>query len=247
MSDQTKEILIKRVRDASVFPPSKPIFIGFFDEFDAARVQNIAEHGTTKFCSFGGYDRSERRMLGFFPDNVEPTPEFFPIIRLTAVFYGDRPLSHKDFLGALINGGIKRGAIGDIFVFEKSAEIFVKSELAPYIADNITYVGGSAVKFTVAFSEFIAPEREYEQTCVTVSSYRADALIAAVSGISRSSSLELINSGRTFLNGLSLEDPVKQIKDGDVLTVRGKGKYLICFSGRQTKKGRYKINVKKYK
>lgn len=247
MSDYSKEILLKRVEEAAAAPPDKIIFIGFFDEFDGAKAERIAQKNKSKYLSFGGYNDSERKMLGFFPEYEELSIAHFPISHLTASYFGDKKLSHKDFLGAIIGGGIKRDAIGDIFVAEKSADIFVKSKVAPYIIENINYVGRVAVKFTENTNEFIPPEREYTDINITVPSLRADAIISALTGESRSKAASLISGRCIFKNNLLLESPIKQINEDDIITIRGHGKYLIDVIGGQTKKGRLKLIAKKYK
>ena len=49
-----------------------------------------------------------------------------------------------------------------------------------------------------------------------------------------------------YINGRNSTENAKEIKDGDILTVRGFGKYLIETSQNITRKGRYHIIVKQY-
>ena len=46
-------------------------------------------------------------------------------------------LSHRDFLGAVLNLGINRNKIGDIFVKEQQAYVYCKEDISAYIMENL--------------------------------------------------------------------------------------------------------------
>ena len=70
---------------------------------------------------FGDYEQAERQMVAFHPDALL-FPWKYPIKYLkkaeplAAKFSED--LTHRDFLGAVLNLGIRRAVVGDILVQE---------------------------------------------------------------------------------------------------------------------------------
>ena len=76
--------------------------------------------------TFGGYALAERQMAAFIPDAL-----FFSA-GLSHLLHPDPPaaekfaesLTHRDYLGAILNLGIERSKIGDILVDGKTAHVF---------------------------------------------------------------------------------------------------------------------------
>lgn len=87
---------------------------------------------------------------------------------------------------------------------------------------------------------------KYREIIGSVASLRLDAVTAVALKSSRSQCLEHIRAGNVYINGRNSTENAKEIKDGDILTVRGFGKYLIETSENTTRKGRYHIIVKQY-
>ena len=87
---------------------------------------------------------------------------------------------------------------------------------------------------------------KYREIIGSVASLRLDAVTAVALKSSRSQCLEYIRAGNVYINGRNSTENAKEIKDGDILTVRGFGKYLIETSENTTRKGRYHIIVKQY-
>lgn len=80
----------------------------------------------TRYETYGGYDMSERQMAAFLPDALYYT-HFYPIQILKIEPLQKKfaeSLTHRDYLGAILNLGIDRSKIGDILVTEDSAPCF---------------------------------------------------------------------------------------------------------------------------
>lgn len=190
---------------------------------------------------FGGYDDAERVMAGFGAEK-----EDFPIDVM--VSHGDfSDITHRDFLGSLMSLGITREAIGDISVEEDKAFVFLDSELSEYIAENFREVKRTTVKNELCSFYEVSVERKFEIVKKSVASQRADAVIGAAFSLSRTDSEELIAKSAVTLNYAPLTAKDKRINSGDVISVRGKGKAQIEFSGALSKKGRLFMDIKKYK
>ena len=204
------------------------------------------------FCSvqimaYGGFEEAERRMIGFFPDYCEPSGEEFPI---TAVEVGlsrfSSGLTHRDFLGSVLGLGLTRDKIGDIIVEKEHAVIFAESSIADYIAANLEYVGRTKVN-TRLLPGFVPELSQPAEKKITVASLRLDAVLGGCFNLSRTKTAELIKAERAYINWLGEDSPAKQVKEGDVLTLRGSGRAIIKEVNGKTKKDRVLITVEIYK
>ena len=163
---------------------------------------------------------------------------------------GYTPINHRDWLGALMALGLKRNVIGDIV---KSSEpegtyLFCDVKSADFIKSELTRAGRDAVTCEdVPEGEKIVPVKDFEKISFTAASPRADAVVRSLCALSREKAAEIILSGLVELNYFPLSDTTKHISPGDVISVRGYGKFVIDSTDGTTKKGRTRIEVRKYK
>jgi RNA-binding protein YlmH len=203
-----------------------------------------------KSCTFGGNDACERQVIQFGDEETLGYAGSFPlslleVLPLTPKFA--ESLNHRDYLGALMNLGIQRELIGDIIVNEKSAYIYCIDHISEYIRDNLTSVKHTNVKINIcedlSIGEF---SRELTDIEVIAASPRIDAVVAALAKISRSQCNDLFTSKKIFLNGLCMENKSCQLKENDILVIRGLGKFIYKGCGNETRKGRVYIKLQKY-
>lgn len=203
----------------------------------------------------GGYEGAERVMACFLPDRLYEKPGYgdFPIecIKISPVNrkFCDT-LTHRDYLGTVMGLGIERNQIGDIIVKKDengtvTGYIFCCKDKAPLIA-GITKAKHTSVHTEIVCGTELLPVQEYKDSQKSVSSLRLDAVTAAAVNVSRSTGLLLIKDGTVFLNGRICTENSKNICSGDIISIRGYGKYKIEVSQSVTKKGRYHITVKQY-
>ncbi len=55
-----------------------------------------------------------------------------------------------------------------------------------------------------------------------------------------------ISEGKVFLSGRQMTENAKSLKSGDVISVRGKGKFIFDGEGGNTKKDKLYIKIKRY-
>lgn len=156
-------------------------------------------------------------------------------------------LSHRDFLGALMNLGIDRSTIGDIRVGDREAYLFCQETIAEYICQNLNQIKHTHVACHVT-DNYTEPEEEApEEKMIQVSSCRVDALIAKVYNMSRSDCLELFRTGKVFVDGRSCESNSRLLKGGETINARGYGKFTFSGDARETRKGKLAITVSVYR
>lgn len=252
--DNDKEVqqLQNRLRDLAEKSYRQNLFT--FTGFLGLREQDVfwrmePELKFAGYTLFGGAEGTDRRMIRF--GNVQEagyeTP--FPIVCIhiepLAAKFAD-PLSHRDFLGALMNTGIERSTMGDIRAGEKEAYLFCTDTMADYICQNLEQVKHTRVSCTVVSDWAEILQEEPVICCVQVASLRVDAMLAKLYNKSRSDCLELFRSGRVFVDGRLCENNSRILKSGETVNARGFGKFVVRGEIRQTKKGKLCVEAAVY-
>ena len=225
---------------------AEPVFSRFYDEAEQAMIKDNALLREGGFM-FGGHTQCERKILGVFPEWEEPDTEAYPIgiIKISHTF--KKELSHRDYLGSLMGLGIERDRTGDILVFEDYAYVFVHDSVKSYILNNLTKIGSLGVKVSEEkLSDFVYPERRTQALNVVAASMRLDAVVSAALNVSRSEASSLIGHERVSVNHRVRCDMSKKLSEGDLISVRGFGRYLVSSVGDETRKGRLHLTVLKY-
>lgn len=196
---------------------------------------------------FGGREGSERKILGAFPEWEEPSEESFPIRVLKIESGIGRELTHRDYLGTLMSLGIERSKTGDIIVDGKTAYVYVCEDIEEYIRTNINKIGNQGVKITSADPKEIAvPEPKMQRISAVCASMRLDAVTGAAAKLSRSAAAALIRASKVSINHRICEDVSAAVKEGDLLSVRGSGRFIVSAVEGETRSGRIHITLLKY-
>lgn len=244
-------LLQKRLAELSRIAYTREIVT--FSEFLNLNELNIL-HTTPKnmllsqYKTYGGYGLSERQMAAFLPDALYYDYQYpIQIIEISPVNRKfAEELSHRDYLGAVMNLGIERCKLGDILIEDGKAILFAKEELAGYIMEHLTRIRHTTVRTSIlpAFEDSYEPR--YEELKGTVASVRLDTVLSLAYPLSRSKVTGLIEGARVFVNGKLVTSNGYRLKEGDILSVRKMGR--IGYNGilSETKKGRYMVSIRKY-
>ncbi len=221
------------------------------------RQRTLAEgacrrHKGLRYCFYGGHEDAERTVAVFLPDYAQLT-EYNPLalLRLTResgrFSSRDKELTHRDYLGSLMGLGLKREMIGDILVREDGADIVIIKEMGEFLLYHYEKAGRTALRAEIApIEDIIVPEGRYEEKRDTVASLRLDNLVSSAFSLSRGKAVVAIESGLVFVNGVQSEKPDRQMKEGDKLVLRGRGKALLKAVGGVTRKDRISVEIHKY-
>lgn len=197
----------------------------------------------------GGGEDCERRMIRFGSRELLGYEEEFPISCLVVKPMARKfaePLTHRDFLGALMNLGIERDVLGDIIVKDNAGYVFCEDAMAEYLREHLDRVKHTGVLCEITRDCPAEAKPELLEEEMVVSSSRCDAIVAKAFKLSRSQSIELFRAKRIFVNGRQYENNSGVLKPGDIVSVRGFGKFIFCGFLQETKKGRIRIGVKRY-
>lgn len=199
-------------------------------------------------CVFdGGYEQAERRCAVFLPwegcewDSRVVCLELRPANERFA-----ETLTHRDYLGALMALGIKRETMGDIVVQGKRAYLFCLDSIAPYICEQLTEVRRTQMRASPCDAAAIEPPEPPKETTVTVQSTRLDALVAAVYKLSRGEAQRLFEREMVLVNSLPPKSPGFAAREGDIVSVRGHGRFAFLGEAGETRKGRVRVKVRIY-
>lgn len=226
----------------------KSYYSDFLNELQiSAALEVLSESRVSDYLMWGGYENADRVMLCVYPEYMCPEYSEFPIECISLKYRKTDKLTHRDFLGSLMSFGIKREVVGDIVVGEGITSFFVKSELADYVRAQIEKVGRVGVAFTDETVDFESSAQEFEELECTVSSLRLDSVISAALRLSRSKAQNLIESGLAVKNSRITYNADSKVSDGDTISVRGYGKFTAASDGEMSRKGKYRIAVKKFK
>lgn len=203
----------------------------------------------THFSFFGGAPGTERNVARFGDPEALGYEVPWDVVCLRISPRGAKfaePLTHRDFLGTLMGTGLERDRIGDIVVRDGTAYVFTDEKTARYLCDTLDRVRHTAVDAAV---EAQPPAGELYRTetirCIAAS-LRADGVTGAVFRLSRGAAAELFRQKKIFINGAQCENPAKAIREGDVISVRGYGKFRFRESVGSTKKDRVVFEADKY-
>ena len=127
-TDRENKLLVARAEDAVRLSELRhvPRFVGFLDERQQGLLRK--RFGDDPHIGFfGGYPAAQRVFFGAF--DGEPDPDAFPVVSLHFRYREQAALSHRDFLGTFMAGGIRRETVGDILCRPGSTVVLVDAEV----------------------------------------------------------------------------------------------------------------------
>lgn len=217
----------------------------FFDPYEVHLGKSILNRfNDITYVEYGGYDSSERKIISVYPSYMDPDSLEQSLVCLKVT--GDlSTLSHKDYLGALLNLGIKREKVGDILVHRDYGYIIVKYEIGDFILYNLDKIGNKNVNITnIPFRDLEIPIVEYKELKKSLTSLRVDLVISEAFNLSRKESMDIIKKGFVKVNWEPIDKPAKEINLADIVSVRGYGRFVLYGIDGLSRKGRMMANIR---
>jgi len=207
-----------------------------------------AELPAVQIMECGGYEFAERKMFCFYTEDSYMKPEFpMDVLEITVAHekYSDK-LSHRDYLGAILNLGIDRSKVGDILVDFPSTYVFCHKDVSDYVVSLLSKIKHTQVNCSIVNKDTFEICPKFEEIRGSVSSVRIDAILSIAFKSSRSSLCGLIEGEKVFVNGRIIHSNSYALKEGDVVSVRGYGKFIFKEVQNQSKKGRTFVLIHKF-
>lgn len=220
-------------------------FTDFLNPDEQILLKSICKNEEVYLGFMGGNGYYERA-ISVISIN-EYTGDFpIDIVRIKGNFKFEK-LNHRDYLGTILSLGIRREKIGDINVFEDGAEIWLSNEISDYICYNLSKIKHTGIKSEkISLKEAREKIQAFREMNINVSSMRLDCIIASVVNVSRSEAASLVKSGYVKVNYNVENEFSGKIKLGDLLSIKGYGRYQIDNIINITKSQRLNISIKKF-
>lgn len=214
---------------------------------------------------WGGYKDAERATLFLLPEYLLVCLSAAPslcepeevlslledareeVTALCVTGSGFRTLSHRDYLGAILNLGLERDVLGDIAVQnDREAVLFCTATVAQFLLENLERVANDRVTCRAYCPDASFTDgRRYQPISDTVASPRLDCVVAALTNLSREAAQSAIRTGLVELEYEVEERTDLPLEPPAVLSIRGYGRYILRSFDGETRKGRLRMRADK--
>lgn len=208
------------------------------------------------YVFYGGREENDRNVLFFLPYYMDEDAFYEEMssddviaclmIEPKNAKFADK-LTHRDFLGSLMQLGYERDVFGDIFTDGTTGYIFLLKTVLDQIRENITKIKHTSVIAKEIKTSECPFKQEYEGKSIIVSSLRIDNVVAEAFNISRTLAQEFISQESVFVNGVAAKSNSLSLKEGDRVSIKGKGKFIFGRVESKTRKERFVVSIKLYK
>ncbi len=249
--EKEEALFRKRIQELSriCFQRDIPVHTDFLNLYEQTIFFSLLSSlPSVKYELAGGYRMAERKVVCFLPSYEEKLCEY-PFTCLIARPVNPRfaeNLSHRDYLGALMNLGIERSKIGDILIEDKICHIFCMEDMADYLCRELSFVRHTNMVLERAEIKELSITPKFETVSGSVASLRLDCILALAWQSSRSKMTPYIEGEKVFVNGRMVTSNSFLLKEEDIVSVRGFGRFVYRGVETETKKGRLFITLDRY-
>ncbi len=227
----------------------------FLDMYQVSLVENfLRKIKIQNYKLYGGYEESERKVLIVYPEKYDEKmleKNYNKIVKIVRVRLSEEEkgkYSHRNYLGGIVKLGLKREKVGDIIVYEEGADIITVEDFADILKQqlpSLTRFENSEV-IVEEIQNLQKREVKVENIKIIVPSLRLDNFVSDLAKTSRSKAVQIIDQERVFVNGKNETKASKLLKLNDVITIRGKGRFVIKELAGTTRSGRTIVVIEKY-
>jgi len=221
----------------------------FLDPRQCFILSTLANRADVKLRLDGGYAEAERKRAVITPEYRDPGEEEIGIQVLSVTSADSRfqGLEHGDFLGAILGLGVKRDKLGDLQLHDGGCHCLVAEEISSFFTGHLQQVHRVGVLTELLpLNKLIVSGGTLEEIGLSVASLRLDGIASDVWRLSRAKVLTPIKAGRCRVNWKVEEDPSTPLKDGDVVSMQGFGRFRVLEVQGVSKSGRMRVRVGKY-
>lgn len=242
--------LIKRAEDLAARCDKSGLVThtGFLSPAERYELEQWAKRSGTELYFSGGNAECERTAAFFLPYYMDSEglelAEYIKAIKLTAHFGAP---GHRDYMGALLGMGIGREWLGDIWVQENVAYVFCQPSVLRHLLsiDKVGRYGVTAAELPL--DAVPAPKCEVKSVSFSVMSPRLDAVVAGMFKLSRTEAAKHITAGNVSVNYSQCLKTDLNLREGDIVSLRGAGKAKLTGTGGTSRKGRLFVYADVYK
>ncbi len=248
--ENDQEIIASKLYEKIILS-NKTNKIVYCNEFFTPNIWKVLQEKDTvlecEIITEGFFEESERRFLAIKPFGISDELNF--PIELMVISNNSKfsQITHRDYLGTLTSLGVKRGLFGDLVIKGEDCYLPVADIIVDFVKSNLNKVKNSPVKIReVNREEEGIPTHQFEIIRAQIASERCDSVISAAVNISRNEAIKLIQKGNVLVNYKSIYKKNSSLNYGDIITIRGYGKFKFGEFTGETKKGRKKVIIYKF-
>ena len=254
---QEDKICLSQVLDKIEFSKTKDKieYTDFLDMYQVSLVENfLRKIKFENYQLYGGYEEAERKILIVYPEKYDEKmleKNYSKIVKVVRILLHEEEkgkYSHRNYLGGIVKLGLKREKVGDIIVCEEGADIITVEEFADILKQqlpSLTRFENSTI-IIEQIQNLRKREIKMERIKIIVPSLRLDNFVSDLARTSRSKAVQIIDQERVFVNGQNETKASKQLKLNDIITIRGKGRFVIKEFAGTTRSGRMIVVIEKY-
>lgn len=226
------------------FYTRKEVSSFFLNPFEISVLNDIAKINNIEIVFLSCNESSERQIFVANPySNEINTRDYISVLK-----FKKNNIKHPDVLGALLNLGLERNDIGDIYVGDEICEFVVLNKDKDFVKFNLSKIKNERVNIDLKKDNILnLPKIDYIENRGFVSSLRLDNIVSEFINLSRSKAKILIQRRLVKVNYQIIDNPSKIIDENSLISIRREGRFIFDKVIGKSKKDNYHIEYRKYK
>lgn len=226
------------------FYTRKEVSSFFLNPFEISVLNDIAKINNIEIVFLSCNESSERQIFIANPYSNEINTRNY----ISVLEFKKNNIKHPDVLGALLNLGLERNDIGDIYVGDDICEFVVLNKDKDFVKFNLSKIKNERVNIDFKKDNILnLPKIDYKENRGFVSSLRLDNIVSEFINLSRSKAKILIQRRLVKVNYQIIDNPSKIIDDNSLISIRKEGRFIFDKVIGKSKKDNYHIEYRKYK
>ena len=227
----------------------------FLDMYQVSLVENfLRKIQFENYKLYGGYKDAERKIVIIYPERYDENMlkknynKILKVIRVSLPEGDKGKYTHRNYLGGIVKLGLNREKVGDILVSDEGADIITVENFENILKEQLpSLTRFENCNITIENIENLKKrEVKVEEIKIIVPSLRLDNIVSDLARTSRSKAVQIMAQERVFVNGQNETKPSKQVKLNDIITIRGKGRFVVKEFAGSTRSGRTVLLIEKY-
>lgn len=226
------------------FYTKKEVSSFFLNPFELSVLNDIAKINNIEIVFLSCNNESERNIFIANPYSDDIDSKDY----LSVLEFKQNSINHPDVLGALLNLGLERNDIGDIYIGDGICEFVVLNKDKDFVKFNLTKIKNERVNLDFKKDNILSKNKiEYIEKRGFVSSLRLDNIVSEFVNLSRSKAKTLIKRRLVKVNFQIIDNPSKIIEENSLISIRKEGRFIFDKVIGKSKKDNYHIEYRKYK
>lgn len=226
------------------FYTRKEVSSFFLNPFEISVLNDIAKINNIEIVFLSCNESSERQIFVANPYSNEINTRNY----ISVLEFKKNNIKHPDVLGALLNLGLERNDIGDIYVGDEICEFVVLNKDKDFVKFNLSKIKNERVNIDLKKDNILnLPKIDYIENRGFVSSLRLDNIVSEFINLSRSKAKILIQRRLVKVNYQIIDNPSKIIDENSLISIRKEGRFIFDNVIGKSKKDNYHIEYRKYK